>query len=76
MDSRYIKHVSSFLYELKDRASDGGARVHFLRGRDKFDFGRADCKRNMKLTKRFSAAWSKFTRPSSTASRSYGKERS
>ena len=44
--SRYSKHLFNAVYELKDRTSDGGARVYFLRG----DHGRlfivhAECKK-------------------------------
>lgn len=45
LDSRYVKPLGGPLYELKDRTSDGGARVYFLRyGTDAFILGRAECK--------------------------------
>ena len=46
LDSRYVKPLGGPLYELKDRTSDGGARVYFLRyGVDAFILGRAECKK-------------------------------
>ena len=32
LESRYRKHLGGALWELKDRTSDGGARVYFLHG--------------------------------------------
>lgn len=45
LTSRYVKPLGGPLYELKDRTSDGGARVYFLRyGPHAFVVGRAECK--------------------------------
>nr|WP_255578712.1 type II toxin-antitoxin system RelE/ParE family toxin [Deinococcus sp. RIT780] len=44
MTSRYIKHLGGPLYELKKRASDGGARVYFFRYGEDFVLVHAECK--------------------------------
>ncbi|MDR6221516.1 type II toxin-antitoxin system RelE/ParE family toxin [Deinococcus soli (ex Cha et al. 2016)] len=44
MASRYIKHLGGPLYELKKRASDGGARVYFFRYGQDFVLVHAECK--------------------------------
>ena len=44
MDSRYIKPLGGPLYELKKRASDGGARVYFFRLEEEFVLVHAECK--------------------------------
>ncbi len=48
MESRYIKHLAGPLYELKKRASDGGARVYFFRHDAEFILVHAECKNENK----------------------------
>lgn len=43
-DSRYVKPLGGPLYELKKRASDGGARVYFFRYDQGFVLVHAECK--------------------------------
>jgi hypothetical protein len=44
-DSRYRKHLGGALWELKDRTSEGGARVYFLQGQgNRFIVYHAECK--------------------------------
>ncbi len=45
MDCQHIKHLGGPLYELKKRASDGGARVYFFRLEESFVLVRAECKK-------------------------------
>ncbi|WP_412030512.1 type II toxin-antitoxin system RelE/ParE family toxin [Deinococcus yunweiensis] len=44
MASRYVKPLGGPLYELKKRASDGGARVYFFRYGQDFVLVHAECK--------------------------------
>jgi phage-related protein len=44
-DSRYRKHLFDAINELKDRTSEGGARVYYIRGDDdRFYLVHAECK--------------------------------
>jgi phage-related protein len=44
-ESRYRKHLFDAVYELKDRTSEGGARVYYIRGDDdRFYLVHAECK--------------------------------
>lgn len=45
MASRFVKALGGPLYELKKRASDGGARVYFLREESGFILVHAECKK-------------------------------
>jgi phage-related protein len=46
LDSRYVKHLFDAIYELKDRTSDGGARVYFIAGDEQeFYAFHAECKK-------------------------------
>lgn len=44
MQSRFIRPLGGPLYELKKRASDGGARVYFFRYHQDFVLVHAECK--------------------------------
>ena len=44
VSSRYVKPLGGPLYELKKRASDGGARVYFFRYGQEFVLVHAECK--------------------------------
>lgn len=50
MASRYVKHLGGPLYELKKYASDGGARVYFLRQDQSFILVHAECKKEDQAT--------------------------
>jgi phage-related protein len=44
-ESRYRKHLFDAVYELKDRTSEGGARIYYIRGDDdRFYLIHAECK--------------------------------
>jgi phage-related protein len=46
LDSRYSKHLFDAVYELKNRTSDGGARVYFIHGSNNHYFMvHAECKK-------------------------------
>jgi phage-related protein len=50
-ESRYVKHLSGPLYELKTRTRDGGARVYFFRlNEDSFVLVRAEVKKENEAT--------------------------
>lgn len=44
MKSRFMRPLGGPLYELKKRASDGGARVYFFRYQEDFVLVHAECK--------------------------------
>jgi phage-related protein len=51
LQSRYTKHLGGVLYELKDRTSDGGARVYVLAGSHRRVFVyHAECKKEDSAT--------------------------
>ncbi len=46
LDSRYVKHLFSSVFELKSRTVDGGARVYFIATENQeFVLTRAECKK-------------------------------
>ncbi len=46
LKSRYSKHLFDAVYELKDRTSEGGARVYFIHGnQQRFFIVHAECKK-------------------------------
>ena len=46
LQSRYCKHLFDAIYELKNRTSDGGARVYFIHGNgQRFFIVHAECKK-------------------------------
>ena len=50
-ESRYRKHLGGVLWELKDRTSDGGARVYFLQNTlNQFFVYHAECKNENQAT--------------------------
>ena len=47
LDSSHVKHLFDAIYELKDRTTDGGARVYFIAGQNReFYAFHAECKKN------------------------------
>ncbi len=45
LDSRFVKHLFSAVFELKSRTADGGARVYFIATENQeFVLARAECK--------------------------------
>lgn len=52
-DCRYRKHLGDALWELKDRTSDGGARVYFFQGSgNRFFIYHAECKSENEATEK------------------------
>jgi phage-related protein len=51
LQSRYHKHLGGVLWELKDRTSEGGARIYFLHGTEnRFFVYHAECKNTDQAT--------------------------
>jgi phage-related protein len=51
LHSRYCKHLFDAVYELKDRTSQGGARVYFIHGdRQRFFIVHAECKKETRAS--------------------------